>query len=30
MFGLEPSSRARLVVPKADNEPINKWAGIMK
>ncbi|HEX4861734.1 MAG TPA: P27 family phage terminase small subunit, partial [Rhizomicrobium sp.] len=30
LFGLEPLSRARLVIPKADAEPVNKWAGIMK
>ncbi len=29
LFGLEPVSRARLVVPKKDEaEPVSKWAGL--
>ncbi len=27
-FGLTPSSRARIVVPKKDDAPTSKWAGI--
>jgi hypothetical protein len=31
LFGLEPVSRARLVVPKKDEaEPASKWAGALK
>ena len=29
-FGLTPSSRARLSVPKTTDEPKSKWAGILK
>jgi phage terminase small subunit len=28
LFGLEPVSRARLVVPKVAAEPASKWAGL--
>lgn len=31
LFGLEPVSRARISVPKAKpDEPISKWAGVLK
>ena len=29
LFGLDPSSRARLSVPKGAREPESKWAGIL-
>jgi phage terminase small subunit len=29
-FGLTPSSRARLSVPKRKDEPVSKWAGALK
>ena len=28
LFGLEPVSRARIVVPKKPDEPVSKWAGL--
>lgn len=28
LFGLEPVSRARIVVPKKQDEPVSKWAGL--
>jgi hypothetical protein len=30
LFGLEPVSRARIQVPKKDDEPVSKWAGALK
>lgn len=30
LFGLEPVSRARVQVPKKDDAPVSKWAGILK
>ena len=30
MFGLEPSSRARLVVPRPAEVPESKWAGVLR
>jgi hypothetical protein len=29
-FGMTPSSRARLTVPKKAEEPVSKWAGVLK
>lgn len=29
-FGLTPSSRARIVVPKQAEAPVSKWAGVLK
>lgn len=29
-FGMTPSSRARIQVPKKDEEPVSKWAGALK
>jgi P27 family predicted phage terminase small subunit len=29
-FGLTPSSRARISVPKQQDEPVSKWAGALK
>ena len=29
MFGLDPSSRARLSVPKREDTPASKWAGVL-
>ena len=30
LFGLEPVSRARISVPKVTDEPVSKWAGVLK
>jgi hypothetical protein len=30
LFGLEPSSRARIQVPRKAEEPVSKWAGALK
>lgn len=30
LFGLEPVSRARIAVPKKSDEPVSKWAGVLK
>lgn len=30
LFGLTPSARARLVVPNGTDEPVSKWAGVLK
>jgi phage terminase small subunit len=30
LFGLEPVSRARISVPKDDDKPASKWAGVLK
>jgi len=29
LFGLEPVSRARIAVPKAPDQPVSKWAGVL-
>jgi hypothetical protein len=29
-FGMTASGRARLAMPKRDDEPVSKWAGILK
>ncbi len=30
LFGLEPISRAKISVPKQADEPVSKWAGVLK
>ena len=30
LFGLSPVARARIQVPKKDDEPVSKWAGALK
>jgi hypothetical protein len=30
LFGLEPVSRARIQVPKTDEAPVSKWAGVLR
>jgi len=30
LFGLEPVSRARIQVRKPKDEPVSKWAGVLK
>jgi hypothetical protein len=29
-FGLTPMSRSRIKVPKADEAPVSKWAGVLR
>jgi phage terminase small subunit len=30
LFGLNPIARAKISVPKADEQPASKWAGVLK